>query len=271
MFRKASIDQIKIRLAISGVSGSGKTYSSLSIASHLGKSIAVIDTEHGSSCRYADIFNFDVCELTDFHPAKYIEALQQAQRAGYETIILDSLSHAWFAELALVDRAKNKFTAWAPVRELERKLIAAIIGCNAHVICTMRSKTEWNTQVDTLTGKLKPEKIGTTPIQTSGIEYEFDLFGEMNQNHTLHFSKSRCPELQDRSFLNPGAELADRLLAWIKPWHNWKSSEDAVAWAAKQLPGLSREELEAEFAQLNPTNGKKAPAWVERIRQMSKF
>lgn len=272
MFKKATKDQIKIRLAISGASGSGKTFSSLAIASHLGKSIALIDTEHGSASRYADIFDFDVCELNDFHPAKYIEAIQEAERAGYEVIIIDSLSHAWFAELDMVDQAKNKFTAWKPVRELERKLIATIIECNVHIIATMRSKTEWDTsQVEPKTGKMKPEKIGTAPIQTNGIEYEFDIFGEMNQNHILHISKSRCSELQDQSFLNPGSELAERLLSWIKPWHNWKSEEDAIAWGQKQLPKIPRSELEAEFVKLAPTNGKKAPAWVERVRQMSKF
>ena len=271
MFKKATKDQIKIRLAISGASGSGKTFSSLAIASHLGKSIALIDTEHGSASRYADIFDFDVCELNNFHPARYIEAIAEAERASYEVIIIDSLSHAWFAELDMVDQAKNKFTAWGPVRELERKLIATIIGCNAHVIATMRSKTEWDTSQTDERGKMKPVRIGTAPIQTSGIDYEFDIFGEMNQNHILHISKSRCPELQDQSFLNPGAELASLLLSWIKPWHNWKSEEDAIAWGLKQLPGIPREELEAEFARLNPTNGKKAPAWVAKVHSLAKF
>ena len=271
MFKKATKDQIKIRLAISGASGSGKTYSALAIASHLGKSIAVIDTEHGSASRYAGIFDFSVCELTDFHPAKYIEAIQYASRSGYETIILDSLSHCWYAELELVEKSKNKFSAWAPVRELERKLIASIIQCNAHVIATMRSKTEWDTTTDPNTGKMKPQKIGTAPIQTSGIEYEFDIAGEMDQQHILHISKSRCPELSNQSFLNPGQELADKLLTWIKPWHNWKSEDDAIDWAEKQLPGIPREKLAAEFANLETTNGKKAPAWVEKVHQMAKF
>ncbi|MCU0537421.1 MAG: hypothetical protein MUD14_26330 [Hydrococcus sp. Prado102] len=39
----------------------------------------------------------------------------------------------------------------------------------------------------------------------------------------------------------------------------------------KQLPTIPRSELEAEFASLAPTNGKKAPVPVERVRQMSKF
>lgn len=140
MFQRATKSQIKIRLALSGASGSGKSYSALAIASHLGSSIAVIDTEHGSASRYADRFNFDVCELTNHHPAKYIEAIKEAEAAGYEIIIIDSLSHAWFAEL---DLAAGKCNNWKDVRPLERKLIDAMIGYKVHIIATMRSKTEW--------------------------------------------------------------------------------------------------------------------------------
>ena len=104
MFKKATKSQIKIRLALSGASGAGKTFSALSIASYLGNSIAVIDTEHGSASRYADKFSFDVCELENHHPFKYIEAIETAEQAGYEVIIIDSLSHAWFSELELAGK-----------------------------------------------------------------------------------------------------------------------------------------------------------------------
>jgi ABC-type dipeptide/oligopeptide/nickel transport system ATPase component len=106
MFTKATKEKIKVRLALSGASGSGKTYSALAIAelvediaSHLATPVALIDTERGSSKKYADKFNFDVCELNDFHPSRYIEAIQAAEQAGYATIIVDSLSHAWYWEL----------------------------------------------------------------------------------------------------------------------------------------------------------------------------
>lgn len=214
MFKKATKSQIKIRLALSGASGAGKTFSALSIASYLGNSIAVIDTEHGSASRYADKFNFDVCELENHHPAKYIEAIQAAEEAGYEVIIVDSLSHAWFSELELAGKG---FDGWKNVRPLERKLIDAMIGSNSHIIATMRSKTEYiMEEYRAKDGKNKtaPKKIGTAPIQASGIEYEFDIAGELNYDHILTISKTRCSELADRTFLNPGKELADILKNW---------------------------------------------------------
>ncbi len=277
MFKKATKSQIKIRLALSGASGSGKTYSALAIAQHLGDNIALIDTEHGSASRYADRFTFDTCELNDHHPAKYIEAIKAAEAAGYEVIIIDSLSHAWFSELELAGKG---FDGWKNVRPLERKLIDAMIGSSSHIIATMRSKTEWIMEEYTAKdGKTKqaPKKIGTAPIQSSGIEYEFDLAGELDYNHILTISKSRCPELADKTFLNPGKDVADTLKAWIgqpqqpqpaPPWKTWKSLEDAINWASQQLPDWDIEEIRAEFNELKASNGKKAPAWVDRVMQL---
>lgn len=216
MFKKATKFQIKIRLALSGASGSGKTFSALSIASHLGNSIAVIDTEHGSASRYADKFEFDVCELENHHPGQYIQAIQAAEQAGYEVIVIDSLSHAWFSELEI---AGKSFDGWKNVGPLERKLIDAMISCRAHIIVTMRSKTEY--VMEEYTGKdgktrVAPKKIGTAPVQRSGIEYEFDVAGEMDYQHILTISKSRCSELTDRTFLNPGREIAQVLKNWMQ-------------------------------------------------------
>ena len=267
MFRRATKSQIKLRLALSGPAGAGKTYSALAIATHLSRKIALLDTERGSASRYADLFSFDVCELSNCHPTHYIEAIQAAEAAGYEVVIIDSLSHAWFAELELVDRAKNSFTAWKDVRPLERKLIDTITSCNAHVIATMRSKTEWDTsQVDPKTGKMKPVKIGTAPIQTNGIDYEFDIAGELSQDNILYISKSRCPALSNASFLKPGKVFAYQLRAWMgEPWLLWKSETDALAWGSTQLPEMTSEQLRQEFEKLSSSNGKKALAWVERV------
>jgi AAA domain len=213
-FKKATKENLKLRLALSGASGSGKTFSALSIASHLGNRIAVIDTERGSASKYADLFNFDTCELTNYHPAKYIEAIQSAEGMGYEIIILDSLSHAWFSELEL---AGGRFDGWAKVRPLERKLIDAMIGSKCHIIATMRSKTEWLIEENQKNGKASysPKKIGTSPIQASGIEFEFDVAGELDYTHILTISKSRCPAITDKTYLNPGKEFASELQAWL--------------------------------------------------------
>ena len=270
MFVKATKDKIKIRLAISGASGSGKTYSALAIASHLATPIALIDTERGSSRKYADKFDFDVCELTDFHPSRYIEALEAAEQAGYGTIIIDSLSHAWYWELDAAASQRNSFSGWKNVRPLERKLIDAIVGCRAHVIATMRTKTEWVVETNSK-GKAEPRKVGTAPVQTSSIEYEFDIAGEINQQHILTITKSRCSELADKTFLNPSRNVAVVLNEWIgQPWRNWHSTDDALVWAEQKLPDIPKERLREEFDSLAGSRGKKALVWVNYVEQLSR-
>ena len=105
-FAKAVKSKSKLRLGLIGPSGSGKTYSALAIAKGLGGKIAVIDTESGSASKYADVFDFDVLELSTFSPTSYVEAIQAAERAGYD-VIIDRISHdipfyrAWLKNEAL--------------------------------------------------------------------------------------------------------------------------------------------------------------------------
>lgn len=51
-------------------------------------------------------------------------------------------------------------------------------------------------------------------------------------------------------------------------WRTWRTPEDAIAWAATQLPEMTSVQLRQEFDNLEPINGKKAPAWVERVTQL---
>src|SRR5438105_411632 len=82
----------KLRMAIAGTSGSGKTFTSLTLATALAtdKGVIVIDTERGSAAKYADLFTFDVIELDNFSPESYIEAIHAAEQSGYSVLIIDS-------------------------------------------------------------------------------------------------------------------------------------------------------------------------------------
>lgn len=79
-FRKAVKFSAKLRLAISGPSGSGKTYTLLQLGTELGAPIAVVDTEHGSASKYADLFEFDVLELDSYQPQSLIAMLVAGAR-----------------------------------------------------------------------------------------------------------------------------------------------------------------------------------------------
>lgn len=222
-FRKATKEQLKLRMALIGPAGSGKTYSALNIAQHLGKRIAVIDTEHGSASKYAGLFAFDVVELDSFHPQNYIAGIQAAEQAGYDVLIIDSLSHAWMGKdgaLELVDRAAkrspsgNSFAAWRDVTPLHNQLVEAMLACRLHLIVTMRSKMEYVIETNEK-GRQVPKKVGLAPIQREGLDFEFDIVGDMDLENNLIVGKTRCPACAGAVVGKPGKEIADILLAWL--------------------------------------------------------
>lgn len=214
-FKKATKQQARLRLALIGPAGSGKTFTALTLAKYMGDAIAVIDTEHGSASKYAGrVAEFDVDELTDFAPAKYIAALKEAR--GYPVVVIDSLSHAWMGKGGLLDQADSKggkFQAWKDLTPQHHALVEAILAFPGHVIVTMRSKTEYEITKDDR-GKVNVERVGTAAVQRDGVEYEFDVVGQLDQSNTLHVIKSRCPEVQG-DIRKPGAELAETLKAWL--------------------------------------------------------
>jgi hypothetical protein len=223
-FKKATKQQAKLRAALIGISGSGKTYTALQIATGLSDKIGVIDTERGSASKYADEFSFDVLELTSYSPQNYIDAIHEAEAAGFEVLVIDSLSHAWMGKdgaLELVDKvakrtqSSNTFGAWREVTPLHNALVDAILGARLHVIVTMRAKTEYVQEKDERTGKTTIRKVGLAPVQRDGLEYEFDVVGDMDADNNLIVSKTRCKPLRGGVYHQPGAEFASILKDWL--------------------------------------------------------
>lgn len=217
-FAKATKEQAKLRLALFGPSGSGKTYTALRLAAGMGGGIALIDTERGSASKYADRFTFDVLELPARDIDTYCQAIEAA--AGYDVLIVDSLTHAWQQLLDEVDRiAKAKYrgntwAAWSEGTPRQRKLVNAILNFDGHIIATMRVKTEWVTDTDKR-GRAAPKRVGLAPQQGKGIEYEFDLLMELSPEHVINVLKDRTGKFQDRIVEKPGEDLGKELAAWL--------------------------------------------------------
>lgn len=230
-FKKATKLQSKLRLALIGLAGSGKSYSSLSIGHAIGKlmrerglgegRIAVIDSERGSASLYADRFEFDVAELDSYSPLSYVEKIHEAEAAGYDIIIADSISHAWAGKDGaldqkdkVADRGGNSWTAWRDVTPKHNALVDAMVGCRAHFIATMRTKVEY--AQETINGKVEIKKLGLAAIQRDGLDYEFSVVGDIGLDHTLKISKSRCSAIEvGEQFEKPGEAFAKRLVDWL--------------------------------------------------------
>lgn len=225
MFKKAVKTACKLRLAIPGPSGAGKTYTSLLLAKVLGKKIAVIDTERGSASKYAHEFDFDVLELEPpYHPERFMAAIKAAEAEGYDVCIVDSLSHAWNGQggiLEIVDEearkspSGNTFNAWKKGTPLYNKFVDCLLGCRMHLIGTMRSKSEYVVEQNAK-GKSSPKKVGTAPVQRDGFEYEFDIIMEMNLENEGNITKTRCSAINGRLISKPGEDLAGIIKSWLE-------------------------------------------------------
>lgn len=225
-FTRATKTKAKLRMALDGPSGSGKTFTGLTFALALagpnGK-VAVIDTERGSASKYADLFAFDTLELTTFAPALYVEAIKAAEDAGYDVILIDSLSHAWEGEGGLLEMheqatlrepGRNSYTAWRTITPEHRKLVDAMLQSKCHVIATMRSKMDY-LQVEGENGRKVIKKVGMAPIQRQGMEYEFDIVADMDVDHNMIISKSRCFAVADATENRPTAQWFAKVAAWL--------------------------------------------------------
>lgn len=180
-FQKAERKKSKLRLALTGPSGSGKTYGALLVAKGLGRKIAVIDTEKGSAALYSHLVDFDVLDLEPpYTPERYRQAVKLAVENGYGVVIIDSITHEWSGSGGCLElneetaRAKyrgNTWSAWNETKSRHRAFIDDLLVCPAHVIVTMRSKTE-TAQVE-VNGRKQVQKLGMKSEQNDGIEYEF--------------------------------------------------------------------------------------------------
>ena len=248
MFKKAVKRESKLLLAINGPSGSGKTYTALSIASKLAKfvggDVALVDTEHGSASKYADLWDFDTMQLSaPYNPERFSKAAKDAVAAGYKILIIDSLSHAWAGAggaLEMVDQevaksqSGNSYTAWGKVTPIYRRMIEDILGTGIHVIVTMRSKTAHVLEEREGKGGRTynvPVSIGMQPVIREGTEYEFDVVLDMDLTHTAHINKTRCPALDGAVIETPGKEVVDIIWNWLQG--EPARSKDAVITSAK--------------------------------------
>lgn len=229
-FQQAIKSQLKARVAFDGPTGSGKTWTALGWASMLkgdGR-VAFIDTERDSAKLYANHFDFDVLRFDPpYEVPRLIEVLRMAEEHGYEVVVVDSLSHFWEGEGGLLDEVDaagaraggNSFAGWKHGTPLQRHMVDTFLALDMHVIVCMRSKMEY-VLVDYIDGKghkkTKPEKVGMAPVQRSGLEYEFTLVGDLDLEHRITFSKSRCDVLADK-MIQPHRELeaAEIFLKWL--------------------------------------------------------
>lgn len=292
-FNKAERKRSKLRLALCGVSGSGKTTAALRVARGLGGKTALIDTENGSASLYADRFDFDVLELeAPYEPERFIEAIESAEKAGYDNVIIDSMSHEWVGSggcLEMNDTLKakfhgNSFGAWAAVGKEHIKFLEKIVTSKVHIIATVRMKSEHVQDAKTR----KVSKVGMKYEMRDDFEYEFtSVFNIDRDSHLAIASKDRT-SIFGEDLHNLDEQLGVTLLEWLSSGKNYYMSDDNLVSLNKKLNELPDDlqgkvrlkypnfanEADARFAEIDnglQTMLDKCQAEQEKIEQASQL
>ncbi len=234
--RHAARPKMHGRAMISGPSGAGKTWTSLSMASTLAKredradQILVIDTEKESALTYADVFTFEHLPWRPpYDPTELIQVLNELGER-YAVVIIDSLSKFWQGLGGTLDIADGKFGGWKAARPVQEGLVEAILAVPAHVLLGVRSKMAYAVE-QSASGKQQVQKIGLAPQQDENLVYEVNIALDIDLEHRITCTKSRTPAVPVGRMYPAG--------------HETKAAEDYADWLAGGIPPAARGVVEA--------------------------
>lgn len=240
MFQQAIRAARAIKVGVFGASGSGKTFSALSLAQGLlqgdtrsgGRKncksngrVAVVDTENGRAALYADRFAFDMLVLhPPFCPSSLANALQAAQDSGYHAVVIDGISAAWSGPggvLEQVDaaRSQGRRAPWHEAGMAHEALLQAINTAPCHVVATVRARALWQTVEQAAQSGVtvrRKVKDGLRPDQRSDISYSFDLFWQLDRHTHSAWPVKDSSGLFEGQRLQLDVETGTALALWAR-------------------------------------------------------
>ena len=261
-------EQVKRRasliLGVSGLTGSGKTYSALLLAQHLAKErggeVYGLDTENGrmadyqSAADYPDLTPYRLCTFEPpFSSERYTEAVLAADAAGAACIVVDSTTDEWdgpggvldlhtqtLDRMAGQDQAKRdraNLAAWAVAKPPHKRFANEIFRLKAHLILCFRAQPK-----TTMKGG-KVVDLGLQPICGTDLPYKLRFHLLMHEVGDGGYSVLKAYK-HERDVFPPSGRI------------------DADA-AARLVASLKNEPPPAETAQEQapPDPGNDAPSW----------
>jgi hypothetical protein len=229
--KQSNRNQARIRIALQGVSGSGKSYSSLLLAYGIcqdWRRIAVIDTEHQSAHLYSHLGEYNVLNLTaPYTTERYIEAIDVCEKAGMDVIIVDSLSANWEGTGGILDyhanMAGNSFTNWSKLTPKLNTLVQKILTSSCHIISTIRSKQDY--VITEKNGKQVPENVGMKGIIRDGTDYEYTIVMELDIYNNATCTKDRTQLFNSRIPFKIDESTGKKIMQWCKDGEGYNDDE----------------------------------------------
>ena len=311
---KAQRSKAYLKLGMSAPSGAGKTLGAILLGYGLVKEahpewtdeqiwehIAIIDTENGSGQLYVgtehyntNVGVYNVVTLTaPFEAEKYIQAIDLCKDAGMEVCIIDSTTPLWSGAGGLLEqqnnaakRGGNSYTAWRDITPMHNRFVDTMLQTPMHIIATMRSKQEY-VQEKGPDNKTIIRKVGMEPEQRKGMEYEFTIFLEINNEHEAFGAKDRTSLLDQKTFkITP--QVGKEIMRWLeagtdKPTEVVKESmekadpkkaldsvHEQVINLCKELGGTSNAEL-MELLKATTPDGRGNPNTIKDVKVLTEL
>ena len=217
-FKKAKREQVWLKVLLNGPSGCGKSYSALMLAEGIAKAcgsdVAYIGTEGSRNKYYADEFSYDLLEIEEpFECEKYMNAIDEAIKAGYKVLIIDSMSHEWKWLNEFHDKMPgNSFQNWGKLKPRHHKFMEKVLYSPIHIIATARGKDEW--VLEEKDGKKVPKKVGMGQQQDKDISYEFTVSLTLAQDTHIASADKDNTHLFDNKYDVLTREDGIKLYGW---------------------------------------------------------
>ncbi len=230
MFKKATPEVARLKVAFYGEAGSGKTYTSLLLATSLGKT-AVIDTEHGSDI-YAVQFDFDVLHTRSIKTV--LEVLESEEIDNYDCIVVDSITHLWedcqesyLKSLELSNDPKKRkkaelgeisFADWRIIKRPYKRLITVLNQLDKHVfICGRQTAVYEFKNGELVQTGVRMKADGDTPYEPHILIH----MERRGQDVVAFVEKDRSGMIAGKTFVNPTPDMIKPVLEKLGSTHRY--------------------------------------------------
>ncbi len=216
-------------IAMYGVSGSGKTASSLLLAAGLAGPkgcVGFLDAENGRGEMYADAplitsalpNGYEYMEIeAPFSPARYSEAIDAMEKAGVNVGVIDSFSHEWEGFGGCQDIAENNklrgMPNWAKAKMEHKKLVNRLLAADMDLIFCLRAREK----ARPVKGSNEFEQLGIQPITEKNFVFEATISLMLEERTHLAYPIKVPDPLRD-AFPEKGSLVTkatgDRMREW---------------------------------------------------------
>lgn len=271
-----------------GLSETGKTLSALKIAAGLEPDPTkrlLLDTEGGQRGRaYVDQIEGGYLYATltpPFTPERYMEAMREveAHSNGITVTVVDSVSHAWFAEggvLEMVENAteRNDLAKWAKPKRRLSKMTQKILTSDMHVILCARAR-QVMVEIIGENGRKTYQPGPILPIIEKGLRFDMTVVAHMlgDGQFTVTRPDGKCagvlrPVFAARDLMDEG--MGGLLRSWLESEGGKTPERRRLDRDIMEAAELGKDALQAFWASLDRDKRAMVVGNIDNLKSVAK-